>query len=284
MELQNYNQDIISTSSSEVPPNYSDQNNPSFPQKQYSDGQSQVQQQYNLPQQPYYQPQNDAYSSYSQNQYAMPILPENLNPPSNYVQPIVPVFQPPLGGELNISQVKHDRVTQPQKNLFIIFTGPYSKCALCILSFVGLLFSGISIFLFTYETEIEIMIPIIFGLIGFFGIVISISWLFVPNYSEDIILGDNSITIVKKAICCRRLISSYQKNDLSGAEFAIRTGERKVRTKRSSRIVTFKIYELFLIFKNGQKEIILGGEDFYNDEFNFLAYYINNYINDQIIL
>ena len=282
MELQNYNQDNISTSNSEIPPNYSDQNNPSFPQKQYSDGQSQVQQQYNPPQQPYYQPQNDVYSSYSQNQYAMPILPENLNPPSNYVQPIVPVFQPLLGGELNISQVKHDRVTQPQKNLFIIFTGPHSKCALCILSFVGLLFSGISIFLFIYE--IEIKIPIILGLIGFFGIVISISWLFVPNYSEDIILGDNSITIVKKAICCRRLISSYQKNDLSGAEFAIRTGERKVRTKRSSRIVTFKIYELFLIFKNGQKEIILDGEDFYNDEFNFLAYYINNYINNQIIL
>ena len=56
MELQNYNQDIISTSGSEIPPNYSDQNNPSFPQKQYSDGHSQVQQQYNLPQQPYYQP------------------------------------------------------------------------------------------------------------------------------------------------------------------------------------------------------------------------------------
>ena len=139
MELQNYNQDNISTSSSEIPPNYSDQNNPSFPQKQYSDGQSQVQQQYNPPRQSYHQPQN---VEYSQNQYAMPILPENQNPPSNYVQPITPVFQPPLGGELNISQVKHDRVTQPQKNLFIIFTGPHSKCALCILSFVGLLFSG----------------------------------------------------------------------------------------------------------------------------------------------
>ena len=77
MELQNYNQDIISTSGSEIPPNYSDQNNPSFPQKQYSDGQSQVQQQYNPPQQSYHQPQNAVNSSYSQNQYAKPFLPEN---------------------------------------------------------------------------------------------------------------------------------------------------------------------------------------------------------------
>ena len=142
MELQNYNQDIISTSSSEIPPNYSDQNNPSFPQKQYSDGQSQVQQKYNPPQQPYYQPQNVVSS---QNQYAMPILPENQNPPSNYVQPITPVFQPPLDGELNISQVKHKRVTQPQKNLFILYTNNFSKCLFCILMLFASVFVGTSI-------------------------------------------------------------------------------------------------------------------------------------------
>ena len=278
MELQNYNQDIISTSSSEIPPNYSDQNNPSFPQKQYSDGQSQVQQQYNPPQ--------NVVSS--QNQYAMPILPENQNPPSNYVQPIVPVFQPPLGGELNISQVKHKRVTQPQKNLFILYTNNFSKCLFCILMLFASVFVGTSIYLFIQMIEITIIVIIldmIPGLIGILFMIRPISWLFIPNYSVHIILGDNSITIVKKAICCRKLISNYQKNDLSGSDFTFRIEKRRLKTKNRSYIHTYHIHELFLIFKNGQKEEILHTEDCFNDEeMNFLVYYINSYINNKIIL
>ena len=42
MELQNYNQDIISTSSSDIPPNYPNTNNPSFPQNKYSESQFQT--------------------------------------------------------------------------------------------------------------------------------------------------------------------------------------------------------------------------------------------------
>ena len=173
MELQNYNQDIISTSGSEIPPNYSDQNNPSFPQKQYSDGQSQVQQQYNPPEN----------VVYSQNQYAMPILPENQNPPSNYVQPITPVFQPPLGGELNISQVKHKRVTQPQKNLFILYTSHFSKFLFCFLILFASVFIGTSIYLFIQMIEITIIgiiLDIIPGLAGILFMIRPISWLFIP--------------------------------------------------------------------------------------------------------
>ena len=49
MELQNYNQDIISTSSSDIPQNYPDINNPSIQDNKYGEGQFQTQQQYNPP-------------------------------------------------------------------------------------------------------------------------------------------------------------------------------------------------------------------------------------------
>ncbi len=77
MELQNYNQDIISTSSSDIPSNYPNTNNPSFPQNKYPEAQFQSRQQD-------YQTQNTRYSSYPQNQLMMPILPENQYPPKNY--------------------------------------------------------------------------------------------------------------------------------------------------------------------------------------------------------
>ena len=45
MELQNNNQDIISTSSSDIPQNYPNINNPSIPDNKYTEGQFQTQQQ-----------------------------------------------------------------------------------------------------------------------------------------------------------------------------------------------------------------------------------------------
>ena len=50
----------------------------------------------------------------------MPILPENQYPPNNYAQQTTPVFQPPLGVDLNISQINHSRISQPSKNVFTL--------------------------------------------------------------------------------------------------------------------------------------------------------------------
>ena len=74
------------------------------------------------------------------------------------------------------------------------------------------------------------------------------------NHETDIFLGDNTLTVVKKAIFCRRIIKNYQKNDLSRIEFTHRIMQRK---GRRNIIRNYNIYELFLIFKNGQRELIL---------------------------
>ena len=39
-------------------------------------------------------------------------------------------------------------------------------------------------------------------------------YFFDVNYKEEIILGDNTLTIVKKGMCCRRKVTNYQKNEL----------------------------------------------------------------------
>ena len=116
-------------------------------------------------------------------------------------------------------------------------------------------------------------------------IYISFKMLLETNHETDIFLGDNTLTVVKKAIFCRRIIQNYQKNDLSRIEFTHRIMQRK---GRRNRIRNHNIYELFLIFKNGQREQILidsGLSKIYTDEeIIFLANYINNYINNQIRL
>ena len=283
MELENYNQDIISTSSSDIPSNYPNTNNLSFPQNKYPEAQLQTQKQYNPPpppsQQQYYQSQNIGYSSHPQNQSMMPIIPENQYPPQNFAQPITPVFQPPLGVEQNISQVDHERITQPSKNMFKILRKKFILIEIIAFTFVGLFLDFFGFMYYSTKSDFVGIIVIIAGII-FFGL--AISKLFTTNYKAEIILGDNTLTVIKKALCCRRNITNYHKNDLSRIEFTHKTIRR--RKGRKTRIIY--IYELYFIFKNGKKELILFDKDYFklylNEEKKFLVYYINNYINNQI--
>ena len=288
MELQNNNQDIISTSSSDIPQNYPNINNPSVPDNKYTEGQFQTQQQYNPPpyQQQYYQSQNIGYSSYPQNQSIIPILPENQYPPQNYVQPIAPVFQPPLGAEQNISQVDHKRITQPQKNFFIILRKSDLKCKIYTCIIMLLFFVPFAIFAFCSGID-KIVLGLILTLFSMILIVGIMKMLFDVNYKAEIILGEYTLTVVKKALCCRKKVENYQKNDLFRVEYTHSTTKRRVRRgKRGSRIATFNIFELFFIFKNGHKEKILYDESeskiYTFAEIQFLIYYINGYINNQI--
>ena len=57
-----------------------------------------------------------------------------------------------------------------------------------------------------------------------------------------------------------------------------------MKGRRGSHMADIPIHELFLIFKNGQREKIFYAEHYYDEEMNFLAYYINSYINNQIRL
>ena len=285
MELQNYNQDIISTSSSDIPQNYPDINNPSIQDNKYG---FQTQQQYNPPpsQQQNYQSQNIGYSSYPQNQSIMPILPENQYPPQNYVQPITPVFQPQLVAEQNISQVKHKRITQPHKNIFIILRKRSIICEFVLLIIGILFFLGFGIYGFCFGMKLvpKIMVIVFFTILL---ICLIITIFYDVNYKAEIILGDNTLTVIKKAFCYRKKVENYQKNDLFRVEYTHSTTKRRVRRgKRGSRIATFNIFELFFIFKNGHKEKILYDESeskiYTFAEIQFLIYYINGYINNQI--
>ena len=204
MELQNYNQDIISTSSSDIPPNYPNTNNLSIPQNKYPDTQFQTQQQYNPPssQQQYYQSQNIGNPSHLQSQTMMPILPENQYPPNNYVQPITPVFQPPLGADQNISQINHNKITQPQKNMFTILRANYSKFQIFVSLFVSLFFLTLSIIFFITNRNMMVF-SIVMTIPSIILIYISFKMLLETNHETDIFLGDNTLTVVKKAIFCR---------------------------------------------------------------------------------
>ena len=286
MELQNYNQDIISTSSSDIPPNYPNTNNPSFPQNKYSEAQFETQQQYNPPptQQQYYQTQNSGYSSHPQNQSIMPILPENQYPPKNYAQQTTPVFQPPLGVDLNISQINHSRISQPSKNVFTLLRSKYK-----ILKILAYILCGSFIAIFGFIEFIlkynNIVFFILFFIVGIFVISLGIIHFLLTDYKADIVLGDNTLTIVKYALCCKREVTNYQKNDLSRITFTYKRITRRVSRKTRN---TYDTYKLIFIFKNDKKETILYDEGFcktYTDqERQFLVNYINNYINNLIVL
>jgi len=289
MELQNYNQDIISTSSSDIPQNYPNINNPPIPDNKYTEGQFQTQQQYNPPpsQQQNYQSQNIGYSSYPQNQSIMPILPENQYPPQNYVQPITPVFQPQLVAEQNISQVKHKRITQPHKNIFIILRKRSIICEFVLLIIGILFFLGFGIYGFCFGMKLvpKIMVIVFFTILL---ICLIITIFYDVNYKAEIILGDNTLTVIKKAFCYRKKVENYQKNDLFKAEYIHSKAKRRVRRrKHGTFIITVHIFELFFIFKDGHKEKILYDQEddskiYTYAEMKFLVNCINNYINNQI--
>ena len=269
MEIQNYNQGIISTSSSDITPNYPNTNNPSFPENKYSEAQFQTPQQYNPPSshQQYYQIQNTGYSSHPQNQSGMPILPETQYTPQNSVT-ITPIFQTPLAIDQNISQINHNRITQPSKNVFKIVR---HKQIIVNLGFIIIGSIFVSIGLISYisksDKRVKNVVLMIFGIIF---ISVGISLFFFPIYKVDIFLGDNTLTVVKKGYCCGiKVTTNYQKNDLSGIEFICKK--------------EFYKYELFFNFKNGQRERILKDEYqskvYTDEEVEFLENYINYYIN-----
>ena len=59
------------------------------------------------------------------------------------------------------------------------------------------------------------------------------------NYKLDIFLGDNTLTVVKRALCCwRKITTNYQKNDLSRIEFTHRETKHRKRTRRGGYTTT----------------------------------------------
>ena len=283
MEIQNYNQDIISTSSSDITPNYPNTNNPSFPENKYPEAQFQTPQQYNPPpsEQQNYQTQNNGYSSHPQNQSGMPILPESQYPPQNSVQTITPIFQLPLVVDQNISQVNHNRISQPSKNVFKILRQKCYIMKLLLFILVGSFFAFLGFIFFIRDSDGQRVGWVFFIILGSVFTVLGIISFFLTNYKVDIFLGDNNLTVVKKALCCGiKVTKNYQKIDLSGIEFTCKKKERYY--SRGGPTIVNK-YELIFNFKNGQRERILKDEDpseiYSYEEMEFLENYINYYIN-----
>ena len=208
-----------------------------------------------------------------QNQSTMPIISGNQNPPQNYPQQVIPTFQPPFGVEQNISQIKHNKITQPQKNIISIKN--HSKIPIIVLLIIGIIFLSTSIFLFSNIKFIVLaLFSSIFGLIAFIGAIRKMFSL--DYYIIEFILSESSLTVVKKAILCRRDNKIYQKADISRFDF---TKTRREKRKGSY----YHTYEIILVFKNGNIEKIFSntviGETFYEEERNYVLYYINNYLN-----
>ena len=81
-------------------------------------------------------------------------------------------------------------------------------------------------------------------------------YFFDVNYKEEIILGDNTLIIVKKGMCCRRKVKLSKKWVIKKSFYSLMT-KRRIIGKHRIRLITFNIFELFFIFKNGHRENII---------------------------
>ena len=138
--------------------------------------------------------------------------------------------------------------------------------------------------------EKNIIVGVIVTILGIIFLGAGISMFFLANYKLDIFLGDNTLTVVEKAFCCRRPVTTnYQKNDLSRIEFTRTITKHRSSGRRGRRrVYIVNTFELFFIFKNGQSKCILKDQEsnrtYTDEEMQFLVNYINNYINNQIRL
>lgn len=208
--------------------------------------------------------------------HTMQSLPETNQNSQNQPQSSPPVYNPPLGVnvEQNISQIPHKNITQPHKNLFVIYTGIVSKLQAFSFLIVGcllLICSPLSIVI-----KIKDYVAMCFAFLGlgcvFFGI--GIHYLLKLSYLVNLELGDNYLIAQKKSICCKNKVTNYQKGDLIRLEFTHKTQKKENDT--------IHYYKLFLILKGDKKKRLFHTNSksnmFTEEEIKYLLYYINNHI------
>ena len=232
--------------------------------------------------QPTYPPQNVnapmAQPVYPQPQgVALPVqqgLPVNNYPPQiqypndmpYYVQPVSPENQTQNQNYKNFSEIPHKGIFQVNENTFHITTG----CCFKIFPFF-IFFAGVGVganYFFNPESN--------FFLLIFGAIIASIGLIMFFKLNNDIyfIVGPNSLTIVKKAICLKKA-KIYNPGELVGIYFKYSYG-------RGSKGGHTHSYNLKVLLTNGKQETIFSfvsnSTVFTLDEMGYFRDYINNHI------
>jgi len=210
------------------------------------------------PNQPYYPPQGNA-----------PIQP-GVSGNSYQLQPMSLNAQPIHQNQYHkpYSLVQHRGILQTENNTYFLTFGFFYKIIPFLPFFVGLLFIMPSVFFLP-----EALYPFI---LGFIFITWSIIFCFKAHYCVFIILGPNTLTVIKKGICNKKC-AFYNPGDLERIEFT-ETKERG-KSRRSGYIFC---YVLKVVEKNGKEDVIFnkGGPSklFTSDEIEYFLYTVNTHI------
>jgi len=265
-------------------PYYSSQNIP------IEKPQIQPQNQMAPPTQPYYPPQNVSptgiNTQYPPSQSVPLPVQQNIpvnnyapitqtSTPNNYIyQNIVPVqyqTQYQYQNYQNITQIPHKGIYQTDANIFYISTG----CCFKLFPFIFFLM-GCGVFAISFANDaqniyIARIVGIIFALIGIL--------LFFKMYNNIyFIMGPNTLTVMKKAICGKQT-TIYNPGELQRIDFNYYYGYNSMSNRRRGRTHN---YSLVVVQSNGKTDNIfsIGSSSrvFTTEEIGYFLYYINTHI------
>jgi hypothetical protein len=193
----------------------------------------------------------------------------------NNLYPSTNAFQPSYQFEnvQNITDLPHKSIYQPSTNFFSIQAGiSYtSNYVLIVIFSLVILFCIIAMILLLMNP----FIPFFIIMFSTYILIFSICPLFSTDNIIEISLEDTYVTIIGKAACCKKKIRVFSKNQLIRLDFE----EEEVKNK-----INFKIFRVFLIFNQGQKELLFIGnsEKYTIEEIRYLLFYVNNHINTKM--
>ena len=253
MELQDSDEEIISTSNSNNP-----QNLPLITE---------------IPSQRKDHPTNKEYEKNKNNinELIIPSNNQNLNS-SNEIQ-----------FDQNISQIIHKNITQPQKNIFIINTGLISKYKSILILIIGIIFIFVGLFGFFIQVNNNLIFLLGFMLLGLVIAGSGVYDLFKYGYTVNIILEENFIKVISKAFCCINKVINFQKENLFRIEFDQKSTKHHSRLRGAYYLHTYQL--IFFLKGNLQKEIFSSTThvvQFSDEEMKFITNFVNDYIKNKI--
>ena len=190
--------------------------------------------------------------------------------PNNYiVQPVVPVqyqTQYQYQDYQNITQIPHKGIYQVDANTFYISTGCCFKIFPIIFFLVGCGLAVVAVIV--AQSLITLIIGILFACIGIM--------LFFKMYNNIyFIMGPNTLTVMKKAMCGKKT-TIYNPGELLRVDFNYNYGYSSSDGGRTHN------YSLVVVQSNGNTDNIFtigsSARVFTNEEIGYFLYYINTHI------
>ena len=242
------------------------------------------------PSQPYYPPPQSAIPNQTQPYYppgqiqgmANPvpqIYPQNNYPPQagGVIIPTQSAYNAKYENYKNISQINHKGIYQPDENTFYISTGFCFKLFPFIFAIMGVFFMLVPL-MDPKGTGGNIYMASAAGVIFF---IVGVSLFFLMYNDIYFIMGPNTLTIMKKALC-RKKILIYNPGELLRIELNYAYTRRRGRRRSHSHK-----YSLVIVPKNGKADNIftIGSSSrfFTNEEIEYFIYFINAHIQTKMI-